>query len=151
MSTLDKAIEIASHYHAGDRDRGGVPYIIHPIHVMMEMKKLGATEDELSASILHDVVEDTSITLDDLKNFGFSECVIRAVDSVSKREGESVDDYRHRVAINPTGRKIKLCDLRHNMDITRLKNRKSLTEKDLNRIKAYAEFYDYLVGGAIGV
>lgn len=151
MSTLDKAIVLAAQMHSGVRDKGGTPYILHPLHVLMEMRKMGATEDELSAAVLHDIVEDTTITLADLTVMGFSEAVVRAVDSVTKRDDESLLEYRQRVAGNPTGRKIKLCDLRHNMDITRLKNRSKLSPKDLARIQVYAEFYDYLVGGAIGV
>ena len=151
MSSLDKAIELAVQKHTGVRDRGGQPYILHPIFVMMKMKELGATEDEMCAAVLHDVVEDTSITLDDIRNLGFSESVVNAIDSVTKRDGELKEEYIHRVTINPTSRKIKICDLKHNMDVTRLKNRKNLSEKDLKRIKDYAEFYDYLVGGAIGI
>lgn len=151
MSTLDKAVLFAVTKHFGSRDRGGTPYILHVLHVMQEVRKMGGTEDEMSAAVLHDVVEDTDTTLDDLRAEGFSEAVVLAVDSVTKRDGEMPGEYRFRVATNTTGRKIKICDLKHNMDITRLKNRSRLTDKDLARIKAYAEFYDFLVGGAIGV
>lgn len=151
MSALEKALALAVAKHAGTRDKGGVPYIMHPLHVMMEMKKAGCTEDELAAGVMHDIVEDTDVTLDDLRTMGFSEAVVLAVDSVTKREGEAIDEYRRRVATNQTGRKIKLQDLRHNMDITRLKNRGRMTDKDLQRLREYAEHYDMLVGGAVGV
>lgn len=150
MSALEKALALAVAKHAGTRDKGGVPYILHPIHVMMEMKKAGCTEDELAAGVMHDLVEDTDVTLDFLRTM-FSEAVVLAVDSVTKREGEPIDEYRRRVATNQTGRKIKIHDLKHNMDITRLKNRSRMTDKDVQRLREYAEHYDMLVGGAIGV
>jgi hypothetical protein len=76
---------------------------------------------------------------------------VDAVVSVTKVEGEARADYIDRLAKNKTGRRVKIADLRNNMDITRLKNRGSLTEKDLQRIKVYGEEYDFLVGGQVGV
>jgi (p)ppGpp synthase/HD superfamily hydrolase len=138
--------------HATQRDKGGKPYIYHTLAVALEILKADGTEEEVSAGMLHDVVEDTPTTSDSLRHvIGLSETTVDAVVSVTKVEGEARADYIDRLAKNKTGRRVKIADLRNNMDITRLKNRGSLTEKDLQRIKVYGEEYDFLVGGQVGV
>lgn len=152
MSTLDVAIAFAVEKHSGVKDKGGCPYILHPIHVMMEMKKDGASTEELIVAISHDVVEDNEdVTLDTYREMGFSETVIDGIDSVTKRDGEEKRDYIRRCSRNAIGRKVKMKDIKHNMDITRLKNRSELREKDLLRMAEYAWAYDYLVGGQVGI
>lgn len=138
--------------HMCQRDKGGKPYVYHTTSVAMEVLHKGGTEEQVAAAFLHDVVEDTKTTLEDLEHvIGFPQSVVMAVDSVSKRKEEPDEDYIKRVSQNQTGRIIKIADLRNNMDITRLKNRGDLDEEDLQRIRKYGSQYHFLVGGQIGV
>lgn len=138
MSTLEKAIELAARVHAGVTDKAGAPYILHPLRVMMKMDSI----DERIVAVLHDVVEDTPITFDDLREMGFSEAVIAGVASVTLTEEEEAGksdetvymSFIRRAAADPIGRKVKLADLEDNMDITRIANP---TEKDRNRVAKY--------------
>ena len=130
MPNVDRAIQIAVEVHINQKDRNGNPYILHPIRVMMQVD----SEDEQISAILHDVVEDSNLTLDDLKNEGFSETIIDTVNALSKRDGEIYDDYITRVSLNKTAIKIKLADLEDNMDLKRLN---ILTEEDKNRLAKY--------------
>ena len=151
MAGIDRAVYLACTGHAGVRDKGGTPYIFHALEVMMGVRAAGGTEDECCCAVMHDLVEDTDLTLDDLRKEGFSEAVVNMVDAVSKRPDEDIEQYKRRIAVNPSAKKIKLVDLKRNMDVTRLKNRHCLTDKDLHRIKVYAELYDFFVGGTVGV
>lgn len=130
MATLERAIEIAAKNHTGQKDKGGEPYILHPLRVMMGVRG----ENEKIAAVLHDVVEDTSITLDDLRREGFADAIVRAVDALTKRPGETRLDAGRRAAADPIARKVKLSDLADNMNLTRLGNP---TEKDLARLREY--------------
>jgi (p)ppGpp synthase/HD superfamily hydrolase len=132
MSTLKRAIEIAEAAHAGQKDKGGNPYIGHPMRVMHAVD----LEEEKIVAILHDVVEDTHWTLEKLRKEGFSETVLAAIDSVTKRKEqcETYDEFVKRAASNPIGRKVKLADLRDNSDISRIPNP---TPEDYKRIEKY--------------
>jgi (p)ppGpp synthase/HD superfamily hydrolase len=130
MSTLERAIVIAAEAHAGQSDKAGNPYVLHPLRVMLRLD----TQDERIAGVLHDVVEDCEWTIDDLRGEGFSPAVLRAIDSVTKREGESYDDFIARAAADPIGRRVKLADLRDNCDLRRIANP---TAKDYARIEKY--------------
>src|SRR5688572_21828607 len=114
--SLERAIAIAARAHDGARDKGGAPYILHPIRVMM---RLTEPEDRIVA-ILHDVVEDSEWTLDQLRMEGFPESVIDAVDSLTRRQGEEYFEFVRRAAQNDIGRRVKRCDLEDNMDLTRI-------------------------------
>jgi len=130
MSTIEKAISIAIEAHKGKVDKAGAPYILHPLRVMFQME----TKEEMIAAVLHDVLEDTAITPDQLKEMGFSETVLEALDSVTKRAGETYEDFVRRAALHPIGKKIKLADLRDNMDLSRLEE---ITDNDIKRVKKY--------------
>ena len=130
MSTVERAIAIAAEAHAGQHDKGGFPYIFHPLRVMLAM----ATDDERIVAVLHDVVEDTRWTLEMLRNEGFSEPVLRAIDSVTKRAGESYEDFVVRAGRDQIGRRVKLGDLRDNSNLARIA---SPTEKDHARLERY--------------
>ena len=130
MSLLEKAVSIALEAHKGKKDKAGAPYILHPLRVMFQME----TEEEMIAAVLHDVLEDAAITPDQLREMGFSERVLKALDSVTKRAGEEYEDYVRRAASHPIGKKIKLADLRDNMNFSRLKK---VTDEDLKRLKKY--------------
>jgi len=130
MSTLDKAILIAAQAHQDQKDRYGKPYILHPIRLMMNVD----SETEKIVAMLHDVVEDSNWTLENLRAEGFSAEVIIAVDCLTKREDEQYFDYIERIKTNPIAQKVKLADLEDNMDLRRIDN---LTEKDLQRMERY--------------
>ena len=137
MSTLERAIAIAAKAHAGQVDKSGAPYILHPLRVMLRLK---GTEERIAA-VLHDVVEDCGITLDELRREGFAEEIVIAVDAVTKRDGETYEAFVARAAANPIGRRVKMADLEDNSDLSRLPNP---TEKDRERLKKYASAIAYL-------
>ncbi|HHS7810031.1 HD domain-containing protein [Pseudomonas putida] len=128
--TLERAIAIAATAHAGQVDKGGAPYILHPLKVMLRMNSL----EERIVAVLHDVVEDCGISLDDLRKEGFSEDVLRAIESVTKVPGESYEDFVERAAQNPIGRVVKLADLEENSDLSRIA---SPSWEDLERVEKY--------------
>ena len=128
--TLERAIAIAAAAHAGQLDKGGAPYILHPLKVMLRMNTL----EERIVAVLHDVVEDCEISLDDLRKEGFSEVVLSAIESVTKVPGESYEDFVERAAQNPIGRVVKLADLEENSDLSRIA---SPSWEDLERIEKY--------------
>lgn len=111
---LDTAIKMATHYHAGQTDQGGQPYILHPLRVMLSVKRL----DEQIVAVMHDLVEDTDVTLDVIEDT-FGKEIREAVDSVTRREGESYTDFIKRSYMNPVGRVVKIADIKDNLDINR--------------------------------
>lgn len=127
---LNKAIEIATRAHTGQVDKGGAPYILHPLRVMLSRKN----EIERICAVLHDVVEDSVLTFDDLSKEGFSEEIIEVLDCLTKRNGESYDELIDRILTNEIACHIKLADLFDNMDLNRIEN---FTYKDEARIKKY--------------
>jgi len=130
MSTLEKAIIIAAQAHDGQTDKAGEPYILHPLRMML---RLSLAEDRITA-VLHDVVEDSDISLEDLRAEGFSERIIEAIRSVTKEPEESYKDFINRAASNPIARRVKLVDLEDNSNLSRIKNP---TDIDLKRIEKY--------------
>lgn len=115
MGKLEAAIAMAAFEHAGQVDKGGAPYIFHPLRVAMAM----STEEERIAAVLHDVVEDTEVTLSEVEaEFGAD--VAAAVDALTKRDGEEYQAYLERVGANPIARRVKMADLTDNLDQTRL-------------------------------
>ena len=139
MNMLASAIAIAAIVHEEQEDKGGKPYILHPLRMMMRLR----TNDEelMSIAVLHDVVEDSEWTFDDLRRSGFSERVIRGVDALTKEGNESYEDFIKRCAINPDAKIVKREDLRDNSDITRLKG---LRQKDFERLEKYSKAFVYL-------
>jgi hypothetical protein len=130
LSTLEKAIAIAAKAHEGQVDKAGAPYVLHPLRMMLK----GATTEVQIAAALHDVVEDSGVSLEDLRAAGFSETVIEAVDSVTRRHEEPYDAFVRRAASNPVGRQVKLLDLEDNSDLSRIANP---TERDHQRVEKY--------------
>lgn len=134
---LEKAIQIAINAHSGQIDKGGSPYILHLIRVM----NAGTTTEEKICGMLHDLVEDTDWTFEQLKNEGFDERIIEALKCLTKNEGEGYDSFIQRVITNSIAIKVKLNDLQDNMDIRRLSE---ITEKDRERLNKYLRAYKYL-------
>lgn len=135
---LASAIYLANQFHFGQFDRGGNPYILHPLKLQHWLRC--EDEDTQITALLHDAVEDTGCTLLDIEQ-KFGNVVRGAVDALTKRDGEDYQTYLNRVASNKIAIKVKLADLRHNSDIRRLKG---LTEKDFERIKKYQKAYSFL-------
>ena len=123
--------------HQGQMDKGGFPYCFHPYQVAQGM------DDEISCTcaLLHDVVEDTDLTFEDLAGMGFPAEVIDVLKLLTHREGVSYMDYVRNLADNPVARKVKLSDLHHNSDLSRINE---VTEKDLERIGQYKEAIAFL-------
>ena len=130
MSTLEIAIQIAATAHAGQADKAGEPYILHPLRVMMAV----STPQERMAAVLHDVVEDTAVTLEDLRAQGFSADVLSAIDALTKRTGETRQLAAQRARANGIARKVKLGDVADNMNLARIPRP---TEKDFARLREY--------------
>ena len=135
---LNKAIQIATIAHQGQTDKVGMPYIDHPLRVMA----MGQTEEERIVGVLHDVVEDSDWTLEQLAAEGFSIEVIEALRCVTKlSEDEPYDLFISRIKKNPLAVKVKLNDLSDNMDIRRLAY---ISDKDVKRLKKYLRAYKQL-------
>lgn len=128
--TLEHAIAIAAGAHAGQVDKGGSPYILHALRVMLKVH----SPEERIVAVLHDVVEDCDISLDELREEGFSETVLQAIDSLTRRQGEAYEEFIARAAQNPIGRVVKLADLEENSDLSRIANP---GWDDLERVEKY--------------
>lgn len=134
--TLSKMLHIATNAHHGQFDRGGNPYILHPLKVMHYLK---TNDEELMAIALgHDVIEDTSVTYKDLRDADIPERVIEGIRALTKQPGQTYDEYKEGVFANVDAMRVKMADLRHNTDIRRLKG---VTDKDIARIAKYQKFY----------
>ena len=129
---ISKALEIATRAHKNQVDKTGKPYINHPKAVA----KMLTTEESQTVALLHDVIEDTSVTLGELKEAGFSDDIITAVDCLTQREDERREEYIMRIAKNPRATMVKLADLQHNQDLSRIENP---GEKDFARVARYKE------------
>jgi len=134
---LAKAIEIAVNAHTGQTDRAGKPYITHPLRVMNSVN----TIEEKVVAILHDVIEDTDTTSEDLMNAGIPQILIDEVLALTHDPDVDYDIYVHQIAKHKIASKVKLADLKDNMDMTRLNE---ISEKDIERMKKYHRNYIYL-------
>lgn len=140
MSSLNRAIEIATEAHKGQFDKSGKDYIGHPLRVM----EMGKNEEERIVGVLHDVIEDTPWSFEMLEAEGFSSEIIAALKCVTKiSENENYDDFIERVKKNPLAVAVKINDLTDNMDIRRLPY---LSDKDVKRLKKYLKAYKKLIG-----
>ena len=137
QSQSEKAYEIAKRAHLGQVDKAGEDYIKHPEKVASFVE----TDEEKAVAYLHDVIEDTELTLEDLHEYEFSKEVIEAVDIITKKKGEDYRNYLNSVKKNKLARAVKLADLRHNSDLTRLIK---VTEKDIERKEKYQKAIDFL-------
>lgn len=133
---LSKMILLATERHAGQFDKGGRPYILHPLTVM---HRLRTDDEELQCiAVGHDLIEDTNTTAAELESLGFSNRVIVGILRLTKDPQHTAEGYRQQVKSNPDAVRVKIEDLRHNSDIRRLKG---VTEKDVARMVRYHEFY----------
>jgi len=138
MDLVEKAIALAVEAHAGEVDKQGKPYILHPLHLMMQME----TAEEMITAVLHDVVEDTALTLEDLRQQGFPEAVLEALALLTHDTAStSYEEYVAAIKPNPLACKVKLADLAHNMDVRRLPE---MGMKDYGRLEKYRRAWDML-------
>ncbi|HEX8285937.1 MAG TPA: HD domain-containing protein [Pyrinomonadaceae bacterium] len=139
MATVEDAVSIAARAHRGQKDKAGAPYLLHPLRMMLRME----TEAAMMAAVLHDVVEDTEWTLERLREAGFSEEVLEAVDCLTHREGESYQQFVERVRTNRIARQVKIADLEDNMNVRRMNQ---LGPKELERMEKYHRAWRVLTG-----
>lgn len=127
-----KALKLCFEAHKNQLDKSGMPYVFHPFHLAEQM----TDENTTAVALLHDVVEDTDYTLDDLRKIGFTEDVVSAVGLMTHAEGVPYMEYVAEIKKNPIAKAVKLADLRHNSDTSRLD---VVTERDIAREAKYAE------------
>jgi (p)ppGpp synthase/HD superfamily hydrolase len=140
MATIEKALQMAARAHEGQKDKKGLPYILHPLRVMMKVEG----EEAQMVAVLHDVIEDTSVTEDDLRQAGFSEKVLVAVRCVTHGKDESYADYVVRCKKNEIARQVKLADLEDNSRLDRTLLRPQRFEADVARLRKYVLSYKFL-------
>ena len=140
MASIEKALQIAVRAHEGQKDKDGQPYIFHPLRLM------NAVEDEpvKIVAVLHDVVEDTSITYEDLRREGFEEVILAAVECLTHRKDEPYADYVVRCKSNVIARHVKLADLEDNARPSRALLRPDRIEPDIARLRKYFLSYKFL-------
>ena len=127
-----KALKLCFDVHKEQVDKSGLPYVFHPFHLAEQMD----TEETTVVALLHDVVEDSELTLDDLRQMGFGDAVIAALALLTHDPAVEYMDYVRAIKDNPIARAVKLADLRHNSDLTRLD---TLDEKALARREKYLQ------------
>lgn len=135
---LEQAIKLVSIKHYGQKDKANKPYLFHLLYVMNNLDDLNAK----IVGVLHDILEDTDITRNDLFNYGFSEEIVIAVEILTKPKNQKYMDYIENIKSNNIAKKVKLIDLKHNMDLTRLSK---ISDKDLKRTIKYIKAYKYLM------
>lgn len=135
---LGKAITLATEVHSNQVDKGGMPYILHPLHLMNQCM----FDLELAMiAVMHDVVEDSDTTFDQLRSMGFTNRVVDALELLTHEEGDSYEDYINKICTNYDAIRVKRKDLEHNSDITRLKG---LRPKDFTRMEKYHKAFTKL-------
>lgn len=138
MATLEQAISLAAKQHEGQVDKANAPYILHPLRVMLNTP----TIQHKIVAVLHDILEDTETTIEDLYQFGFQEHIIDAIVALTKKQGETRLEAAQRARQNPIARVVKLADINDNMDLSRIQ---SPTVKDFERLKEYQQVRDLLL------
>jgi len=136
-SLLDLAIQIAEKAHEGQLDKADKPYILHPLTVMAQMDDVQSK----IVGVLHDAIEDSDLTITELSQRGFPELITEAIAAITKLDSELYDDYLLRVMGNAIALKVKIADVRHNMDISRIANP---TVKDFQRLEKYQKVLNQL-------
>lgn len=132
-----KAINLMFKKHKDQIDKSGIPYVFHPFHVAEQMDD----EPTTIVALLHDIVEDTDVTFEELKELGFSDEVIDALKLMTHNKDIDYYDYVEMISKNPIARKVKIKDLEHNMDTTRLDK---IEDKDVKRLEKYKKCHNYL-------
>ena len=137
MATLENAITLAVQQHAEQVDKGGQPYILHPLRVMLQLQQ----PDQQIVAVLHDILEDTHTTAQDLQNLGFQTHIIQAIQALTKLPHETRVQAAMRTAQNPLACAVKIADVQDNMNLTRIPNP---TARDLARLEEYRQVLEIL-------
>lgn len=137
MSTLEKAIALAATQHAGQLDKGGQPYILHPLRLMLQF----SNPTLQIIAVLHDILEDTATTAEDLKALGFSAEIIQSIQALTKQIGEARLEAAKRTTLNPLATQVKYVDVLDNMNLSRINNP---TARDFARLEEYKEVLEIL-------
>jgi len=134
-----KALKLCFEAHKDQVDKTGMPYVFHPFHLAEQMT------DEISTvcALLHDVVEDTPFTFEDIAGMGFPTPVVEVLRLLTHKEGVTYEDYVKALSVNPIARQVKIADLRHNGDMTRM-NKSEIDERAILRAQKYAKALAYL-------
>ena len=140
MPSLEDAISLAVKAHRRRKDKAGAAYILHPLRVMLRME----TKDERMVALLHDVVEDTKYTPEDLRKAGYPRKILQSLDYLTRRDGEEYEEFIKRVKHNPLARKVKIADIEDNLDLGRIKKPK---KRDFMRIEKYRRALSELMKG----
>jgi (p)ppGpp synthase/HD superfamily hydrolase len=136
-SLLQRAIALAAKAHEGQVDKAGNPYLDHPLFVMENVNSL----EQKIVAVLHDAVEDSELTLEQLRSENFPEVLVSAIAAITKIEGEAYATYLERVIANPIALRVKIADVTHNLDLRRIANP---TEADFQRIAKYKKVLSQL-------
>lgn len=135
---VNKAINIMFEAHKNQKDKSGIPYVFHPFHLAEQM----TNEDATIVALLHDTIEDTDITEEYLRKQGFKPEIIDAVVLLTRKKDENYFDYINRVKGNSIAREVKIADLKHNSDLTRLER---INESDKKRANKYKKALNSLL------
>lgn len=125
-----KALKLSFEAHKNQFDKSGMPYVYHPFHLAEQMKD----ENTTIVALLHDVVEDSDYSISDLRDMGFSDEVCEAIALMTHDDAVPYMDYVSMIKHNPIARTVKLADLHHNSDLSRLDY---VDEKTLHRVEKY--------------
>ncbi|MCK6073901.1 HD domain-containing protein [Paenibacillus silvae] len=136
---IELAISIALEAHKGQLDKGGNPYILHPLAVMNRVE----TIEEKIVAVLHDVIEDTEVTIEQLRELGFSEEIVKAIGLLTRSKEDSYEQFIEKTTTNRIARNVKIADIQENMNLSRIKNP---TEQDYNRLEKYKKAMERLEG-----
>jgi len=140
MADLDEALNLVAHHFRGITDKSGAPYVLHCIRAMMSVESM----DAKMVAVMHDLVEDTPMTLAQLQERGFSQQVINGVNLVTHRDDVSYSDYIVAIKDNPIATEVKLADLKDNTSLHRTLYREKSSVKDCVRIQKYLLSYQFL-------
>ncbi|QDT04893.1 Bifunctional (p)ppGpp synthase/hydrolase RelA [Rubripirellula lacrimiformis] len=140
MADLDEALVLVATHFRGVRDKAGLPYVLHCLRVMMSVDSL----DAKMVAVMHDLVEDTAVTMDDLRQRGFSETVLTALELVTHRDADSYQDYVVRIKDDAIACEVKLADLCDNTSPSRMLLREGREDRDTARIQKYLLSYNFL-------
>jgi len=134
---IESAISLALQAHKGQLDKGGQPYILHPLAVMNRVESM----EEKIVAVLHDAIEDSEVTLEELRGLGFSEEILTAIQLLTRSTEDSYEEFIEKTTTNRTARNVKIADIKENMNISRIKNP---TQEDYNRLDKYRKALERL-------
>ncbi|MDT0122429.1 GTP pyrophosphokinase [Paenibacillus sp. RRE4] len=134
---IELAISVALQAHKGKLDKGGHPYILHPLAVMNRVESM----EEKIVAVLHDVIEDSEVTIEELRGLGFSEEILTAIHLLTRSTEDSYEEFIEKTIMNRTARNVKIADIQENMNISRIKKP---TQEDYNRLEKYRKALERL-------